>query len=71
MVLSCIFNPVDGDSRVVRSTGTHLQTESHIAERLIVIVQFRKNSLNLHIKVFRREMYCEAGNISVRVLFVL
>jgi len=60
MLVSCIFYPVDGGSKVVRSTGTHLKIECHIAER-------HKNSLNIRVKIFPREIYCEAGNISERV----
>jgi len=65
MLFSCIFYPVDGGNKVVRSTCTQLQTERHIAEGLTVIPKRRKNSLNLSVKIFRREIYWEAGNISV------
>lgn len=71
MLVSYIFYPVDGGSKVVRITDTHLQTERHIAESLTLTPEQRKNSLNVCVKIFRREIYCEAGNISVRFLSVL
>jgi len=37
------------------------------AEGLAVIPERRKNSLNLSVNIFRREIYCEPGNISERV----
>jgi len=67
MLLSCISYPVDGGNKVVRSTGTHLQTERHITEGLTLIPERRKNSINLRVKIFRREIYCEAGFICGRV----
>ena len=67
MLFSCIFYPVDGGNKAFRSTGTQLQTERHIAEGLTVIPERRKNSLNLSVKIFRKEIYYEAGNISERI----
>jgi len=63
MLLSCISYPVNRGSKVARSTGTHLQTERHITEGLTLIPERRKNSLNLSVKIFRREIYSEAGFI--------
>jgi hypothetical protein len=62
---------VDGGSKVVQITGTHLQTERHIAESLTLIPERRKKSLILCVKIFLKEIYCEAGNTSVSFLSVL
>jgi hypothetical protein len=56
MLVSCIFYPVDGGSKFVRSTGTHLKIECHIAESLTLSPEGHKSPLNLRVKIFRREI---------------